>query len=437
LIQSDKPRFATLDAWLSWLETLHPTEIELGLERVRQVADRMQLSAYFETRSSLGSPFIITIAGTNGKGSTVKALEALLISAEESTGSYTSPHLLHYNERIKINGEPVDDQIICQAFAAVDKARGDISLTYFEFGTLAAFHIFNVSKIHYWLLEVGLGGRLDAVNCLAPDIAVITSIALDHEAWLGTSRDAIALEKAGILRPGIPLVCADVDPPSSLFQAIQSNQVPAWLIGRDYSYVRNDQGLEFHVSGRQIHLSDCSLPLPSVAAALQIFALAGYEQQLDKAEDVLAAISLEGRLSLHRTASGKRYWLDVAHNPAAAQMLSARLAQKELGAINAVVAMMSDKDIPGSLSPLISNVHNWFVIPLHNNPRAAKPEKVKEILEQLGVDDRAIQVCDAFEYAVAKLETERFSGVDVLVFGSFFTVAEALKHLKASELSSA
>lgn len=427
----NSPRHATLDQWLSWLETLHPTEIELGLERVKLVAERMQLNKYFDTRPTNSLlPKLITIAGTNGKGSTVAALDAMLREAGKTVGSYTSPHLLQYNERVKINGQPASDEIICEAFAEIDKAREDISLTYFEFGTLAAFFIFENADVDYWLLEVGLGGRLDAVNALAPDIAVITSIALDHEAWLGNTRESIGFEKAGILRPHIPFVCAETNVPNTVIRAVEESNCKACFLGVDFSFSQSSELLTVSVGENKLEICGTLLPAPSLAAALQVVALLGFDEQLAKMSRALSAVSLSGRFSLLKSASGKNYWLDVAHNPAAAIMLAARLEQNGLNRINAIVAMMADKDCKGNLEPIIDYVEHWFLIPLENNARAAKPEMLKRNLLDLKVDRSAITECDSFEDARIKSEREPYSKYDALVYGSFFTVAEALKSVK-------
>ena len=227
-------RFSTLDAWLSWLEQCHPSEIDLGLSRIGQVYQRL---AAFPSASTK----VITVAGTNGKGTCVNSLSFLLKQTGAAVGAYTSPHLLHYNERVQINGQPVSDDQLCEAFAAIDAARGDISLTYFEFGTLAAFYLFAQAQLDYWVLEVGLGGRLDAVNILDADIAVITSIALDHEAWLGNDLMQIGLEKAGIMRDGKPVIVASLDYPASIDEKISQLNCPAFYLGQQFGFQEEKQ----------------------------------------------------------------------------------------------------------------------------------------------------------------------------------------------------
>ena len=220
---------ATLDQWLGYLESIHPSEIDLGLDRVLLVLRRLF------RRNPAGR--IITIAGTNGKGSSVAALEKLLMASGRSTGAYTSPHLQHYNERVRINGADVSDDQLVRAFSRVEEARRDTTLTYFEFGTLAAFVLFQEADVEDWVLEVGLGGRLDAVNVLDPELAIITSVDIDHVAFLGDNREVIGFEKAGILRPGIPAVYADIDPPESVLQQAVAQKVQLERPGETYQLV--------------------------------------------------------------------------------------------------------------------------------------------------------------------------------------------------------
>lgn len=227
----------SLADWLSYLEQLHPTAIDMGLERVRVVADRLGL-----TRPA---PKVITVTGTNGKGSTCTFLAALLSGQGLRVGVYSSPHLLRYNERVRIAGEQAGDDQLCVAFEAVEQARGEVSLTYFEMGTLAAFWLFERAQLDAAVLEVGLGGRLDAVNLVDADVAVITNVGLDHAEWLGTTRDSVATEKAGIMRTGRPVVCGDLQPPLPLLQRARQLGAPLSLRGRDYDLAVTDQGWDW------------------------------------------------------------------------------------------------------------------------------------------------------------------------------------------------
>ncbi|MEE4661273.1 MAG: Mur ligase family protein, partial [Halieaceae bacterium] len=288
----------SLDAWLDYLLTLHPRNIELGLERVASVAERLALLT--------PAPTVVTVAGTNGKGTTTTLVEALALHAGKRVGVYTSPHLLRYNERIRVNGLPVDDRQIVAAFEVIEAARGAVPLTFFEFGTLAALQVFAAQPLDVVVLEVGLGGRLDATNIVDPDIAVITSIALDHQEWLGDTREAIGAEKAGILRTGVPAIIADRDPPDSVLQRAAELQCPVerWS-DRFQSPLQN------------------GLRPENVFAALAVARRLGIHPG-DAAAEVLAGVTVPGRLQ-RTSLQGRPVVLDVAHNPHAAAHLANNL----------------------------------------------------------------------------------------------------------------
>ena len=260
-----------LNAWLLWLETLHPTEIELGLARIREVAQRLDLLNI--------DAKVVSIAGTNGKGSCVEVLKNLLLAQDYTVGSYSSPHLLRFNERICINGEYVDDETLCMALQRVESVRESTSLTYFEFTTLAALLIFNQQNLDVFVLEVGLGGRLDAVNVIDADISVITSIAMDHEAWLGNNRERIGFEKAGILRRERPCVVVEPEPPQSLLDKISENTCPHFVVGKEINFYLTER-IKFSCESLggdllTLEVDAVSLPAPSILAALQVYALLG------------------------------------------------------------------------------------------------------------------------------------------------------------------
>lgn len=441
------PRFTQLNDWLSWQESHHPSEIDLGLARVRDVAERLDLLS--------PQARIITIAGTNGKGSCVAALESLMSAAGQSFGAFTSPHLLHYNERIRLQGKPVSDAVICDAFDRIDRARQDISLTYFEFGTLAAMVIFNDQPLDYWLLEVGLGGRLDAVNIIDPSIAVITSIALDHQAWLGDTREKIGFEKAGICRANAPLICTDPEPPQSIRDRVTTLGCHAIWLGKDFqiepskiatsaalskavSNITTSSTITFKTSDNQsLAVSGLQLPAPSVAAALEVMVHEGLLQDVSSIKHVLESAGLAGRF---QTAiwHDRPVVLDVAHNPAAAQLLADRIAQHHFGGVDIVVAMMADKDIAQVLEPLLPHARRWYCAELSGNPRAAKAKSIASILvDQLEVNDSHVRICNGVEHALAEVAEglqPRTSAkpllLPILICGSFFTVAEALKTIQ-------
>jgi len=304
---------ATLDQWLGYLESIHPTEIDLGLDRVLLVLRRL-----FRRNPAAR---IITIAGTNGKGSAVAALEQLLMAAGRSTGAYTSPHLQRYNERVRINGADVSDDQLVEAFSAVEAARRDTTLTYFEFGTLAAFVLFQEAGLDDWVLEVGLGGRLDAVNVLDPDLAIITSVDIDHVSFLGDNREVIGFEKAGILRPGISAIYADIDPPTSVLQQAAAQKVRLERPGESYQLVPSgasgepDEGfwLEQARYGDRIFLPDTGLPVHSLAAAVVALRQLEPEMGVQAIEGVIATLKLAGRYEV--LGSRPMVVADVGHNP--------------------------------------------------------------------------------------------------------------------------
>lgn len=419
-------RFASLSAWLGWLEQSHPKEIDLGLDRIRQVAERLDLLN--------PSAKVVTVAGTNGKGSCVTATAGLLRAAGKSVGVYTSPHLLHYNERIQINGQPVSDELICTAFEQIADAAAEISLTYFEYGTLAALLIFTRQAVDVMVLEVGLGGRLDAVNIIDADVAVITSIALDHQDWLGDNREDIGREKAGIVRAGQYFVCADEQPPLSIVDIAQKLNTQAHYLGREFSYQR--EGNRWHWQGVDKHkaaitLADMAqphLPLPSLAAALQVVQWFDLQLSAAQVEQALLSLVLPGRFQklVHR---GSELVLDVAHNPAATQYFAKRLqADPAQGRTLAIVAMMADKDRRASLANLVDVVDGWNLLDLAPLPRAATPAMLAEDLESLGATANARGTAQDL---LAKLLSESGQGDRILVFGSFFTVAAVLALIQA------
>lgn len=413
-------RFSTLPDWLQWQETLHPSTIDLGLSRIRSVA-----IVLFGEDFVAQQPLTITVAGTNGKGSCVTALSALLHGMGKCVGSFTSPHLFRYNERIRINGEEVSDEDLCTAFAAIDAARGEISLTYFEFNALAAFWVFKKYRVDVQVLEVGLGGRLDAVNLVDADIAVITNIALDHVDWLGDTREKIGAEKAGILRSNGKLVYGEADMPASIREICNELHVGVRQLGGDFSFIQNSDA--FYWNGVDIQNSNVSLisnmpalPLPSVACALQVLAWLNLWGEKNIAE-VLPNISLAGRLE--KITKNDRLWiLDVAHNAAGAQYLAQRLEQEGVREVVLVFSAMADKDITEMLSVLEPLVSCCILFTLQNNPRAATLEQLTAATEQADFDQRCVVGCENVQHAmeVAGVITDQ---TPVLVCGSFFTVA--------------
>ncbi|MEN0038717.1 MAG: bifunctional tetrahydrofolate synthase/dihydrofolate synthase [Cellvibrio sp.] len=421
----------SLPAWLDWLEKNHPTEIDLGLARITCVAQRMGLLTT--------SAKVITVAGTNGKGSCVTATAALLDAAGHSVGVYTSPHLLHYNERIVVNGKPVADEEICSAFEAIFNAcqqvspdyPDSVSLTYFEYGTLAALEIFRRRQVSAMVLEVGLGGRLDAINIIDADVAVITSIALDHMDWLGDNREAIGYEKAGIMRANRPVVCADFYPPQSILDHAQKLSASLYLITRDFGYsVNGDSAWDWWSDSSTFAAQPLpQLPLPSIAAALQVGRLLGLDLlQLDAFSRV-AELRVPGRFQLVQWRE-RQVILDVAHNPAATAYLVERLVQTVAAdaKIHGIVAMMADKDRAQSLYNLKDQINSWYIADLSFIPRAASVEQLQQNLVDLG---RGSQYSGSVANCLEAAYENSNQGDCILVFGSFYTVAAGLQTLNA------
>ncbi len=428
-------RFDSLEGWLAWQETCHPREIDLGLARIHEVAQRLDLLHPEAT--------VITVSGTNGKGSCVATLEALLLAQGETAGAYTSPHLQRYNERIRVDGLPATDADICAAFAAIDEARGDISLSYFEFGTLAAFWLFRKAGVRFWLLEVGLGGRLDATNIIDTQVAVVTSIAIDHEQWLGSDRETIGREKAGIFRHGRPVICADRNVPNSVINRAEDLQCPLYLVGREFDWQLQPEGdrctftLMSKGESQTLDLPKPRLPAASVAAAIQVLELLEQLPSSSVTGEALAALSLPGRFQQIIVAQ-KPVYLDVAHNPAAADHLAVNLQQAGVADMAAIVAMMADKDIRASLGPLIPYVRHWWLASLPDVPRAAPPETLQTVLLDLGVAQEQITLGSTVAETVQQVLLDRDQASSatlasgcraVLITGSFFTVSAALDSL--------
>lgn len=417
---------STLAEWLQWLESCHPTEIDLGLERIAAVAGRLGIES--------GSTRVVTIGGTNGKGSCVAALQALCLDAGLTVGSYTSPHLLSYNERVCLQGQPVPDAVLTDAFERVYEALQGQSLTYFEFGTLAALDIFQRQGLDVILLEVGLGGRLDAVNIIDSDISVVTSIALDHQEWLGADREAIGREKAGIFRRGRPAICADPHPPQSVLQRAREEGANLLLRGRDFDLVADVAGGPVWWSGGDpsaassvAAVDGSSLPLQSVAAALQVAQLLGIEQ---RHWGCLRHCALSGRYQ-RLNVRGCPLVLDVAHNPEAATLLAERLGRDLCdGRRLALFAVMADKDIGHIMEILKGSFDQWWLASLPGVSRAAAVDVLSAVARDRLSQSVEVRytVVDALHAALATMQP----GDELVVFGSFFTVATVLESIDSN-----
>lgn len=416
-------RFETLNDWLTWLESFHPKEIDLGLERVKKV--------YSSLNPENTKCFTISIAGTNGKGSCVAMLDAIFRHQGYRVGAYTSPHLLRYNERIRIDGKAIDDHVICEAFEKVDQARDVTSLSYFEFGTLAALDIFARGRLDIQLLEVGLGGRLDAVNIVDADLTLVTGIEIDHSDWLGESREAIGREKAGIFRQAVPAVIGDPNPPNSLLELADRNNVPLFRLGKQFNYRRS--GRRWHWDGEGNEISD--LPLPALQGSQQLANAAVVLQTLELAKPVrpvtnesirsgLTTVDLCGRFQMV-SLEGRDLLLDVAHNPQSARALAHNLREMFSGRrTHAVFSIMGDKDIEGVLLPMKQVVDQWYISPL-DMARAASEATIIKALDACAITS----ISRGFRGLPDALGAVKRNCVEddlIIVFGSFFLVAQYL-----------
>ena len=419
-------RFDTLDAWLSWQMQLHPKAIALGLERVACVWARLG-------PASLPFP-LITVGGTNGKGSCVAMTEAICRAAGYRTGVYSSPHLLRYNERVRIGGEDVSDALLCESFERIDRARGETALTYFEFGTLAALDIFVRSAPDVVILEVGLGGRLDAVNLLDADVSVVTSIGLDHMAWLGDSLDQIAYEKAGIFRPGRPAVIGQRDAPARLRAEAQLRGSLPLQLGReiDWSLVDGGGWIWSAPSGERLALPEPSMrgPFQYDNASAAIAALRALHERLPISVNAIRAGLQRARLpGRFQVFPGTLTWiLDVAHNGEAAQALAANLrAFACRGRLRAVLAVLEDKSPESIVGPLLPFVGDWFLAQ-STDPRAMPVEVLSKRLDAVLPAPAAVLLSD-LDAALDAAEAASEPGDALLVVGSFTTVGAALRRL--------
>jgi len=424
-MESNKPN--SLPEWLAYLEQLHPQIIEMGLARINQVKLQLDLQSNFP---------VIVVGGTNGKGSVCVLLEAILSCAGYRVGCYTSPHLLRYNERVCVDQRPVSDTLLCQAFESVNQARleCDVSLTYFEFGTLVAMTIFHQADVDLVILEVGLGGRLDAVNIFDADCSIVTSVGLDHMDYLGDTRDQIGFEKAGIFRKNKPAICAEPDMPDTVRQ--QANNIDAVFsqINLDFGFTTEDGHWHYWGPHDRYH----SLPYPALRghhqlqnASACLTALGALRERLpvsmSNIREGLLEATLPGRFQV---LPGQPFIvLDVAHNPDAAQSLASNLeVTQSFGRTYAVFAILKDKDIVGVVNALKNTLDIWLIAPI-DTKRGASLNTILKALSIAGIkhSDGAIQafsdVCSAYAFAC----DEAGKNDRICVFGSFYTVSAVLQ----------
>lgn len=415
----------SLEQWLAHIERVHPSSIEMGLERTLQVRQILGLNPSFP---------IITVGGTNGKGSACAMLEAILHHAGYKVGCYTSPHLLRYNERVRVACQEAGDAALCRAFAAVEAARGSTALTYFEFGTLAAMRLFVEERVDVAILEVGLGGRLDAVNAFDADCALVMSVDLDHMEYLGETREAIGFEKAGIFRRDRPAVCADPDPPQTLRQHAARIGARLQLIGEDFGYASDKTQWQFRgpLGNRS------GLPHPVLRGGYQLANASACLAALDALRELLPVTMNDIRAGLLQAQLPGRFQvlpgrpvmiLDVAHNPHAAKALAENLSAMTGGRTLAVFAMLKDKDIAGVINAVRPHIDHWLIAGIdaaRGAPAALLQQELKAAGVTVPVTDCAsiaaacVQACD-----MAK-ETDR-----IIIFGSFYTVAAAMRVCEA------
>lgn len=411
-----------LGEWLTFIEKRNTQEIQLGLTRIQAVAHRMNLLNPNCT--------VITVTGTNGKGSTIAALEMVYHTAGYKVGAYTSPHLIRFNERIRLNSKPMSDEAICHAFSAIEAVRDDVVLTYFEMATLAALWLFKQQHLDIMLLEVGIGGRLDATHIIDPDLSIITTVDFDHQDYLGTTLEAIGFEKAGILRQGKPFIYADSNPPLSVIKAAKDLSTPSYYYGRDYFF--DDQGAQWVLDALDTtqYLSRPRIGLKSAAAALVACALLQRELPVsgDVIDAAMKAIVIEGRLQLIKT-EGVFILYDVSHNPQSVALLAHTIKQRLgeqgfcAGKIHAVFSALKDKDILGLILPLKDCVNRWYPAQLQT-PRAASSEF---LLSVFGGAEINVEICynsplAAFDAAFSQAN----AGDLIVVYGSFYTVGHVM-----------
>jgi len=421
-------RFSTLDQWLEWQTLLHDKSIELGLERVREVADRLGIDRI--------AARVITVAGTNGKGSSVAAYENWLRHAGYTVASYTSPHLLQYNERIKYNLQAIGDAELCQAFAAVEEARADTALTYFEYGTLAALYCMQYWQPDFAILEVGLGGRLDAVNLVDADLVHLTPIGLDHQAWLGDDRESIGFEKAGVLREGAAVVLNDPDPPLSVLAEIARLDCHCLQSGRDYQVVLQDDNrflwrnaeLEYRLDNVLSGIHQVQNLAGVVAGLSLLLPLAEFSSQ--QLQDGFRGTRVAGRLQLLESPLACRLYADVGHNQDAARMLAQNLStlRQDNGRVVVLLGMLEDKQADLFVAALQSVVDDWWLLTLPSE-RGLEATRLASRIESQVVARRCFdRVDDALEHALSSLGNQDI----MLATGSFITVELLLRALPNS-----
>lgn len=420
-MQNKKPdAMSDLKTWLCYLEQLHPTIIELGLERVKTVAQRLNLLQ--------PAPYIFTVAGTNGKGTTCRTLEMILLAFKKRVGVYSSPHLLRFTERVRINNQESSELETVKAFSEIEKSRGDISLTYFEYATLAALYQFKQAKLDVVILEVGLGGRLDATNIVDADIAVITTIAIDHVDYLGNTRESIGREKAGIFKTKSIAIVGEPDIPTTIWDVAKTVNCPLYALNRDWAYQKlNETQWQFHSTNDLYQpLPLPNVPLANAATALAALSYSSLSVSQDAISQGLKQSSLIGRFQIIQTSP--LVVIDVAHNPHAATYLVQQLEQLKAqqsfsGKVRFVIGMLKDKDIKTTLSILTGDV--WYCASLYGE-RGCNAQVLRQYLLDNGITN--VTTFDTVTDAYQRAKQEAKHDDIIVVCGSFHTVSEVLQN---------
>jgi len=411
-----------LTDWLGYIESTHPSTIDLTLERIRIVLERLNLNVSFP---------IISVGGTNGKGSTCSILESIYKEAGYKVACYTSPHFLNFNERIKIQTLAVSDEVICEAFSRIESAREGVTLTYFEYGTIAAMIIFSEAHVDVAILEVGLGGRLDAVNVFDADCAIVTTVDLDHMDYLGHTREAIGFEKAGIYRTEKTSICGDFDPPQSLIKHAELIHADLKIIGKDFGYEAHHDSFDFLIDSTFV----MNLPLPKLQGDFQLANATNALMAVKAMEDKLPLTEISIQKGITLTLLPGRFQevkkmpsliLDVAHNPQAARSLSHNLKTHVVpGKTIAVFSILKDKDIFGVINVLNLDIDDWFIAEIQNE-RAASIENISNTIQKINPSahiEAFKNIQEAYQFASKEVtRNDR-----IIVFGSFFTVADIMK----------
>ncbi len=416
-------RFETIDEWLEWQQTVHPLNIDFKLERILRVYKKLNIDKVANK--------VITIAGTNGKGSTVSFIESMLLSNSNKVGTFTSPHILKYNERIKINGKCIDDKTLLDVFDLLDNIRGDDTLTYFEFATLTAFYIFSKSDIDVAVLEVGLGGRLDATNIIDSDISIITSIGIDHTEYLGNTIDSIALEKAGVMRPFKKCIFAQTNPPSVIYKYAKNKSVNLLVHNNDYHVKR--LATKWKIKSKNLLIND----IPNLKmignyqynyAAAAVIALKEILPEsvsnLENVKQTLSKTTIAGRFQCLQ--SQPKIILDVAHNEDASKSLSENI--KNLGAnkINVVLGILKDKDVYSIVEPFSNIVNRWYIGTI-NSERGMNSQEIKYTISTSFKNKFDIKTYSSISNAYLSAKEDLNDETVLVVYGSFYTVSEVLK----------